>query len=456
MADGVVQALPAAVRQLRAAGIPEQEAVDSATVAAPRRSGSATETALARGSACGRGSEARALPDGATADCAGTRRGVMPASCSLAARRGGLCHSGVEVFEGAYGTVCAHQPLSTSARYLVCMAFPDSVSEIAERYGLIVSGLNGVSAPTHVQAARGPSGRVRSAVTKMELSHCELQGDGVKEARRHGDGELEGEAFDVVRPLDEAQRQLQLGLEARAQAESAMLESATWRLRRQQSGRTPLHDAAERGDASACGELLADPRWDANARDIHGCIALHYAAEAPPGRLLRALRENSEAGVRAALAEDPHAAKEPFMDHGFEPPLCAAVRLGCRAGVVRLLAAAGADARARDTRGRSPLELLSSGAAPQAMFGPPLDEVPPLAGLGDWAQWVRDHEEGVAAALLEVGAEPSGSGEGRATGCRSAMQLARSEGKEHLIALFCDSSRGAPPGRVSGLPAPAT
>lgn len=79
------------------------------------------------------------------------------------------------------------------------------------------------------------------------------------------------------------------------------------------------------------------------------------AAPLPP--LLKALILNSEEQVSAALRADPAAATEPFWDHEVEPPLCCAARLGCGAGVVRLLLDAGADPEAADVRGRVAGEL---------------------------------------------------------------------------------------------------
>merc|ERR1719331_587715 len=48
----------------------------------------------------------------------------------------------------------------------------------------------------------------------------------------------------------------------------------------------------------------------------------------------------------------------PLWDHDFEPPLCAAVRLGCPALVVGLLLEHGADATAEDIHDRTPLAIL--------------------------------------------------------------------------------------------------
>lgn len=78
---------------------------------------------------------------------------------------------------------------------------------------------------------------------------------------------------------------------------------------------------------------------------------------APP-RLLAALRRHSLEEARAALEEDPSAAGTPFVDHGWEPPLCAAVRLGCAAAILALLVERGADASDTDCYKRTPLAIL--------------------------------------------------------------------------------------------------
>jgi hypothetical protein len=64
--------------------------------------------------------------------------------------------------------------------------------------------------------------------------------------------------------------------------------------------------------------------------------------------------------VRSALVQDPEAAALVFFDHEWEPPLCAAVRLGCDAGIISLLIKHGADVYAADMRGRTPLTILSN------------------------------------------------------------------------------------------------
>lgn len=76
--------------------------------------------------------------------------------------------------------------------------------------------------------------------------------------------------------------------------------------------------------------------------------------------LLRALWADSLELACEALQADPEAARSPFLDHHFDPPLCCAVRLGCEAPIVRLLLAHRADASSIDVTGRTPLTSLST------------------------------------------------------------------------------------------------
>jgi len=76
----------------------------------------------------------------------------------------------------------------------------------------------------------------------------------------------------------------------------------------------------------------------------------------PP--LLTALATGCCDKVAAALAEDPEAARLPFVDHGWEPPLCCAARLCCPTQIFSLLLEKEADVEQQDTHGRSPLDVL--------------------------------------------------------------------------------------------------
>lgn len=81
----------------------------------------------------------------------------------------------------------------------------------------------------------------------------------------------------------------------------------------------------------------------------------------PP--LLLALGRRRLEEARAALEADADAARFPFWDHGVEPPLCAAARLGCGTDMLALLLERGADVKAVDARGRTALDLASDSGA---------------------------------------------------------------------------------------------
>lgn len=77
-------------------------------------------------------------------------------------------------------------------------------------------------------------------------------------------------------------------------------------------------------------------------------------------RLLSALQCWDLGGVRQALDADPECAQFPFWEHALEPPLCAAVRLGCGPEIIELLIAHGAAVNAVDAKGRAPLDILKA------------------------------------------------------------------------------------------------
>lgn len=64
--------------------------------------------------------------------------------------------------------------------------------------------------------------------------------------------------------------------------------------------------------------------------------------------------------AEAVLSEDPEAALFPFWEHGCEPPLCFAIRVGCDARVVELMLKNGADVNAPDFHGQTPLSIVRS------------------------------------------------------------------------------------------------
>jgi len=77
-------------------------------------------------------------------------------------------------------------------------------------------------------------------------------------------------------------------------------------------------------------------------------------------RLLSALQCWDFGGVREALEADPECAQFPFWEHALEPPLCAAVRLGCGLEIIELLIAHGAAVNTLDAKGQSALDILKA------------------------------------------------------------------------------------------------
>lgn len=96
--------------------------------------------------------------------------------------------------------------------------------------------------------------------------------------------------------------------------------------------------------------------------------------------LMRALQKNNLEMVMMALEADPESAHLPFWDHNVEPPLCTAIRLGCRVDIVEFLVKSDADVKARDSAGQSPLELLFSTTWRSAASSKEIEEV--LIGAG--------------------------------------------------------------------------
>jgi hypothetical protein len=76
--------------------------------------------------------------------------------------------------------------------------------------------------------------------------------------------------------------------------------------------------------------------------------------------LLKALKKNNLDLVASALQSDPCSAGIPFWDQDAEPPLCAAVRLGCGVDIVDLLLKFGADVNTKNAASQNPLDLLHS------------------------------------------------------------------------------------------------
>lgn len=80
----------------------------------------------------------------------------------------------------------------------------------------------------------------------------------------------------------------------------------------------------------------------------------------PYPQLLTALSKNNLDLVLKALESDSDSARTPFWDHNSEPPLCAAIRIGCKLDIVDLLIKFGADVKATNLAGQTPLDALVS------------------------------------------------------------------------------------------------
>lgn len=123
--------------------------------------------------------------------------------------------------------------------------------------------------------------------------------------------------------------------------------------------------------------------------------------------------------ARSALESDPEAAANPFWDHGVEPPLCVAVRLGCGPAIVQLLLDYKADVNAKGPNGETALEILqrkSLGATSVGGGG----------GAGEWPWMLGSRtavEQGralIMEMLLNAGA------------CPTVLDEAFDEGRLHL------------------------
>lgn len=116
------------------------------------------------------------------------------------------------------------------------------------------------------------------------------------------------------------------------------------------AGRTPFHELGENWNRAVALRLLAS-KADRNAVDVNGWTALHFAAKAADSSAIAGLIE---------LGLDPNAASR----GGFRP-LHIALRAGFgfpNVATVRLLIQKGADPKARNKMGQTPLEQLRADA----------------------------------------------------------------------------------------------
>jgi len=157
------------------------------------------------------------------------------------------------------------------------------------------------------------------------------------------------------------------------------------------------------------------------------------------GSLLDALLRDDARQVRIVLDRDHEAANEPFVDHAWEPPLCAAIRLHVSEEIVELLLRYGASVHATDVHNKTPLEVLSSLIDPannplRMKCHVPLDVFP----------WKKSHEDPVkiqslalkkwsvtvARHLTLAGADATSIKHGS---IESALQMARQNGNLFLV-----------------------
>mmetsp|Transcript_27882 Transcript_27882/g.44830 ORF Transcript_27882/g.44830 Transcript_27882/m.44830 type:complete len:259 (-) Transcript_27882:374-1150(-) len=77
------------------------------------------------------------------------------------------------------------------------------------------------------------------------------------------------------------------------------------------------------------------------------------------GSLFEALRKNDIEEIQNVFLNNADAMNDYFWDNHFEPALCAAVHLKCKADIIRLLIEKGADKTMKDKRGRTAFDILN-------------------------------------------------------------------------------------------------
>jgi ankyrin repeat protein len=149
---------------------------------------------------------------------------------------------------------------------------------------------------------------------------------------------------------------------------------------------------------------------------------------------------NSLQRVQTVLQENPALAKQHFLDNDSEPPLCAAIRLGCSEPIIRLLLANGADVHATDIWGMSALHLVSSGKCPRFAIWTQAHFQPLMPSPTDGTQSGEQFEVSLAAILLDAGADPDVAMDAKVHHSRTSIELAQIHGKDHLVQLYYQAS----------------
>ena len=156
------------------------------------------------------------------------------------------------------------------------------------------------------------------------------------------------------------------------------------------------------------------------------------AAEAYPP-LLKALESNSISQVRRVLEGHAEAAQSVFLEHRFEPPLCACIRLECGIEITRLLLEKHAEVDWQDCDGYTPLALLSK---------KPYGYQPTAFDFEKFQVTVNSQEQAamrVAQVLLASGANPAEL----APGGMNCVELAQAAGNNRLACLLLGDAAAA-------------
>lgn len=284
----------------------------------------------------------------------------------------------------------------------------------ASAAGMLEQLLTAQDGPTgstvlHIAAATGQTDVVRSLLSKGALIHAadkESRGP-LHYAARSGHAEvvqlllsagskLEQRSIYGYTALAEAARDARVHvLQALLQA-GAAADTVPW------GGKTTLILVAEDywsgqsggagSSAYRCAELLAAAGAAVNAKDLHCCTALHYAAyNAAPSRA-------SMVQMLLAAGADIHA-----TNNNGETPLSWAAR-GARPAAVTLLLSAGAAADTKDCQGDTPLSVAAASASRWLCDDPPGPDYPARAAEAFDCFMAHISTQALAAAALVTAA----------------------------------------------------